>query len=224
MTAEVCRANWLCWQFYRSYKIFSVRLYCANGGKTLFRVSRRGGFQGGDQAPLTVAATSQPLHGFFCQAFFHLETTHGRSGGCQGAPGPLTGCSNVATATRLFLPSFFFTWKLPTGVQGGVREHPDPLTGCSNVATATRLFLPSFFSPGNYPRAFRGLSGGTRPPDRLQQRRNRYTAFFAKLFFTWKKSVTGVRFAGRRADRRRKVCGAWASRFFRWGCAELRRK
>ena len=36
-----------------------------------------------------------------------------------------------------------------------------------------------------YPRAFRGLSGGQNsPPDRLQQRRNRYLAFFCQAFFS----------------------------------------
>ncbi len=79
---------------------------------------------------------------------------------------------------------------LPTGITGESRGgQPDPLWRGSNVAPLKRLFLPSFFHFENYPRALRGLSGGQfSPPDRSGNAPDRYMAFFAKLFFTWKKS------------------------------------
>ena len=55
------------------------------------------------------------------------------------------------------------------GLSGG---QPVPLTGRATHPTATRLFLPSFFSPGKKAEG---------------QRRNRYSLFFAKLFFLPKK-------------------------------------
>ena len=66
------------------------------------------GFGGFHQGPsLKRVATHRPLPGFFCQAFFHLQNCQQTIRGLSGGESPLTGCRNVATATRLFLPSFF---------------------------------------------------------------------------------------------------------------------
>ena len=80
---------------------------------------------------------------------------------------------------------------------GIVKEHP--LDRLQQRRPATRLFLPSFFHRRTtHELICGGLSRGP-PLDRSGNAPDRYMAFFAKLFFTWKKS--GVCGRGRRCRR-----------------------
>jgi len=83
-----------------------------------------------------------------------------------------------------FFARAFFTCRTTHGHSGGgAGGQPVPLTGRATHPTATWLFLPALFSPAELPTGIPGVVRGTAsPPDRLQQRRNRYMAFFAKLF------------------------------------------
>ena len=64
--------------------------------------------------------------------------------------------------------------------QGGVKPEP--------------TFRPQLFFYRKNPTGIPGVvRGTTSPPDRSGNAPDRYTAFFAKLFFTWKKSVTPVK-------------------------------
>jgi len=58
----------------------------------------------------------------------------------------------------------------------------------SNVAPLPGFFCQAFFHLQNYPRAFRGIPKGARATLGGAATSPRYPAFFAKLFFTRKKS------------------------------------
>ena len=112
--------------------------------------------------------------------------------------------ADVPTGAWLFLPNFF-TWEITHGQSGksGGGIQP-PLTVAATSQLLPSFFCQAFFHFGNHPRAVRGSPEGIpNPLWRLQQRRNRYPAFFAKLFFTLKKSVKG-------GDRCRR--GGWSRR------------
>ena len=93
---------------------------------------------------------------------------------------------------------------VPNGNSSPEPNNTVPLVVAATSRPLLSFFCQAFFHLGNYPRAFRGSPEGvTNPLWRLQQRCNRYLAFFATLFFTWKKSVKG-------GDRCRR--GGWSRR------------
>ena len=148
--------------------------------------SSPGGVRGAGKPPDWSGNAPDRCMAFFAKLFFTCGITAELSGDSQG-DGATSGGAATSPRYPFFCQTFFSPVELPLSLRGIPKGAEPPQAG-QHRRPATWLFLPNFFFTCGITAELSGDSQGGGATSGGAATSPRYMAFFAKLFFTWKKS------------------------------------